>query len=325
MKKLMKKRLMFSLCGAFSLLLSACDFSDSPERHGEFYYSNPTDTATTIVVDDKNYEIEPFSMGMVKLDSGMHTMKNAQGETISFMVFDFNEGGILNPSEHLYYALSEIYAKEVDADRFRPVQTDVMINGYQLKMPLKSANAVVMGANYLPCRYPIGVPFPEHIVVGDKNMKGNIQSKCFDKPELLSYLKQQYEMDLTPESVRDYGRDSITPMPSIEIPAPAFPDATMQEIAEQLIALLETIKGSDNPKIHQELNPQFHELILALLAAKQALPERNDPKLSTIYNDFIDEISQFVVIVFGFVKKMICICAFNECKYQESSGIFINP
>lgn len=291
MKNLMKTRSMFSLCGVFSLLLSACDFSDSPERHGEFYYSNPTDTVASIVVDDKSYEMAPFSVGMVKLRSGMHTMKNAQGETISFMVFDFNNGGILNPSEQVYYALSEIYADEAHGNSFKPIQSEVMINGYTLTMPLKSANAVVMGGNYLPCGYPIGVPFPAHIIVGDSKMKGNIQSKCFDKPELLSYLKYQYEMDLTPESIRDYGRDSITAMPNLEIPPPSFPDAKMQEIAEQLVGLLETIKESDNPKIHQELNPQFHELILALLAAKQAVPERSDPKLNAIYNDFIDQVS----------------------------------
>lgn len=287
----MKNILKVSLCGALALLLSACDLNSLPAHHGEFYYSNPTNMPATIVVDQKSYEIAPYSFAMLKLNSGLHTMENEQGALISFMVFDFNEGGILNPAGHVYYALSEVYAKDVNSDRFKPVQYDVMINGYALKMPLKSANALVMGANYLPCSYPIGTPFPEHIVVGGNNAEGNIKRKCFDKPELLTYLQDNYEMDLTPASILDLGQDSISPMLIDQMPQAQFEDEKMQVVATQIIALLEQIKVSNDPKIHQTLNPQFHELILALLEAKSQSKNRSDPKSSQLYNNFIDHVS----------------------------------
>lgn len=287
----MNRILKLSACCMTALLLSACDFSSKPEHHGRFYYSNPTNMPATITVDQKTYDIAPFSVGVVKLDPGLHTMQDGKGDEISFMVFDFNDGGILNPHRQMYYALSEVYANDDSASHFQPVKNSVIINGYELEIPLKSANDPVMGANYLPCSYPIGTPFPEQIVVGDQKLVGNIKSKCFDKPELLAYFKETYEMDLTPESPQDHGKDSITEISNLELPSSDFPDEKMTEIAEQIVSLLKEIKVSNDAKIHEKLNPQFHELILALLKAKQKLPHRNDPQLSTLYNNFIDQVS----------------------------------
>ena len=57
------------------------------------------------------------------------------------MVYDNNNGGILNPDNFMYYTLSEVYAVKGKTEQFKPVDYPVIINGYEFELPVRSTNA----------------------------------------------------------------------------------------------------------------------------------------------------------------------------------------
>lgn len=67
--------------------------------------------------------------------------------------------GIINPNNLVYYTLSEAYVVEGKADRFKPTTYNVTINGHDVNMAVRSANAFVIDANLFKCSYLLGEPF----------------------------------------------------------------------------------------------------------------------------------------------------------------------
>lgn len=285
----MKTLLKLGMLSSVVLPLVACDVLDSDNNKNQFYYSNPTNSAITMKIDDKNYTIESGTSGSVKLSPGIHTVQDSQGNKSSFMVFENNKGGIINPNNYMYYTLSEVYAAEGHADRFKPVDYKVTINGYELEMPLKSSNATVIDGNVFQCSYSLGKPFPEEIKTFDKKSQGNIKSKCFDKTELLNYFETDYGEKLTPPSKDDENNDTVNMVFDYTIPVPQFKQADIQKEAEKLVALLNQIKESDDPDIHNKLNKEIHQTTMDLVSVHTKHTAMNTVAENEYYNQFIHQ------------------------------------
>ncbi|AOM42549.1 hypothetical protein [Xenorhabdus hominickii] len=287
----MKTFLKLGMLSSAVLLLSACDLLDPDSKKNEFYYSNPTSSSITFKVDDKDYTLEPGANGSVKLSPGMHSIQGSNGNKFSFMVFDINKGGIINPNNYVYYTLSEVYAVEGKADRFKPSVYEVTINGHELEMPLRSSTATVIDGNLFQCSYPLGKPFPAEITTSNKQSVGNIKSKCFDKPELLNYFVSDYGENLAPTSVGDENNDTVNMVFDYTIPKPQFKHDEVQKEAEKLTSLLNKIKESDDPDIHDKLKKEIHQTVIDLVKADTKNATNNTVAENGYYNQFIKQTS----------------------------------
>lgn len=289
----MKNTLKLSVLGVAVLLAAACDSLDPDSTKNEFWYSNPANSALTFKVDDKDYTLEPGMTGSFKLSPGMHSIQNAKGEKYTFMVYENNSGGIINPDNHVYYMLSEIYATEGQGARFKPTLFDVTINGYELQMPVRSSNAVMIDHNLFNCSYPVGKPFPDEITTGDRKSVGNIKTKCFDKAELVAYIASDYGQNLAPAAPGDEIKDSVNMTFDYTIPVPAFKDAETQKQAVKLTGLLTQIKESDNADIHDKLNDEIHQTTVALVSASAKSSSSNTVAENEYHNDFMRQTGNF--------------------------------
>ncbi|MEY1388440.1 hypothetical protein AB7044_04890 [Providencia stuartii] len=272
--------------------VSACDDFDPMSHKGEFYYSNPTNDNISFKVDNNDYNVLPGQRGIIQLASGKHTLENSQGELFSFMVFDNNNGGIINPNNLVYYTLSEAYVVEGKADRFKPTTYNVTINGHDVNMAVRSANAFVIDANLFKCSYLLGEPFPESITTHDQKLDGNIKSKCFDKAELIEYIANEYGEDLQPNMPGDALHDSINMAFSYELPTADFTDQSVQSIAEELVNLLKQLKETNDTAIHEKLNQQFHQLSIELVKAHTNNSASNSVSDNEQYNNFVHQVGE---------------------------------
>lgn len=282
-----------SVLGAGVLLLAACDSLDPDSTKNEFWYSNPTSQSLTFKVDDKDYTLEPGKAAMLKLAPGMHKMQNAQGQQQSFMVYENNSGGIINPDKHIYYMLAEVYAVEGKTDRFKPAQYENTINGYRFELPLRSTNAVIIDHNLFNCSYPVGEAFPDQITTSNRQMTGNIMTKCFDKPELLAYMASEYGQSLDPSQSNDPDNDSVNRHFDYAVPQPAFKDPETQKQATRLTDLLRQIQTSDDTDIHDKLSKEIHQATVDVVSAAVKVTAKNSVADNEYYNKFINQAGEF--------------------------------
>lgn len=291
----MKKRFKYAQWGLAAitvLTLSACDDFDPLSQKGEFYYSNPTTSNISFKIDDKFYEVLPGQRDIIKLSSGKHKLENSQGDIFSFMVFDNNNGGIINPDNHVYYTLSEAYAVEGKADRFKPATYEVVINGHELEMAVRSANATVIDANIFKCDYPLGEAFPDSITVNDRKSVGNIQSKCFDKPELVQYIATEYNENISPDTPDEATQDTVNMSFSYDLPAADFTNPKLQAKAQELLALLKPLQDTNDTDVHEKLNKQAHQLMIELVEIHANSASSSTVAENEKYNNFVSQIGE---------------------------------
>ncbi len=288
MKMMLKMGFIFTTI----LSLSACDDFDITGNKGKFYYSNPTTSNISFKIDGKGYDVLPSNNGVISLSAGQHTMEDNQGNIMTFMVFEHNSGGILNPNQLVYYSLSEVFAVDGKEGSFKPENHHVVINSHKLDLPIKSADAQVIDANLFRCSYPIGEAFPDTIIISNNKLDGNIQSKCFDQVELINYFSNEYNENLLPEPSNQSPINSINMHFSYDIPVVNFSDPQMQFIAEQLINLVIQIKNSDDTDIHDELNKNFHQLTIDFVHAYTKNTVNHNIPENEKYHYFINQINQ---------------------------------
>ncbi|WP_323637063.1 hypothetical protein [Pectobacterium polaris] len=288
----MKATFKLGLIFIAALSVSACDSLDFSSNKGKFQYSNPTTKNITFKFDGKSYDVLPGAKGIIKISSGMHKLENSKGDIFSFMVLDDNKGGIINPDNHVYYTLSEVYAVEGKSNKFKPATYDVTINGHQLEMPVRSANASVIDASMFKCTYQLDEPFPKSIKISSRSSNGNIQSKCFDKKDMLEYLLDTYKEDLKPDSPKDEGDDSINIAFNYDAPMVSFINADMQKKADEIISEVNKLKENNDIKAHEEISSNVSQLYgdLITIYAKNTmtLPKEESKK----YNEFIRQVGE---------------------------------
>uniref|UniRef100_UPI00223F56F8 hypothetical protein n=1 Tax=Providencia rustigianii TaxID=158850 RepID=UPI00223F56F8 len=287
---LMKTILKISFFTAAMMLLTACDGFDIVGNKGKFYYSNPTEQAFSFKVDGKDYQVEPRQFGTITLASGEHRLEDESGNVTQFMVYEHNSGGILNPHHGVYYALSEVYSNDEKNKGYQPASRDVTIYGHELNLPIKSTNATVIDGNILRCTYPIGKPYPEP--KNNPNKQEDIKSKCFDQAELIEYFANVYDKNLVPKTEFNENNNSLNINLSYQIPDVKFEDPQVQSIAQNIIDLTQQLKQSNKVDIHQDLNKQYHQLIVSLVESYSESPSSNVPTEYIKLNEFIKEINQ---------------------------------
>lgn len=289
----MKTAAKLSVPGVVVLLLTACDSVDPDSTKNEFWYSNPTSQSVTFKIDDKDYTLEPGKAAMLKLSPGMHKIHNTKGHQQDFMVYDNNSGGIINPDNHIYYMLAEVYAVEGKSDRFKPALYQNTINGYSFELPLRSTNAAVIDHNLFNCSYPVGEAFPDQITTSNRQATGNIKTKCFDKPELVAYIASEYGQKLDPLASDDPNNDSVNRTFDYKVPEPAFKDPETQKQATKLTDLLKQIQTSDDTDIHDKLRKEIHQATLDVVNAAVQVTSKNSVADNEYYNRFINQAGEF--------------------------------
>ncbi|MTB66634.1 hypothetical protein GKR48_07315 [Providencia sp. wls1943] len=286
----MKAILKVSLLTTVMLLITACGDLDLMGNKGKFYYSNPTENTISFKVDGKDYQVEPSQYGSVSLASGEHTLEDDAGHVTKFMVFEHNSGGILNPNQGVYYTFSEVYTEQGKYKGYQPTSRNVTIYGHELSLPIKSSNAVVIDGNLFRCTYPIGKALP-----GAENKQykqEDIKSKCFDQSELIEYFANEHDQNLVPNSPQNEENNSISQHLSYQIPQVAFRDPQVQSVANEIIALTETLKNANKVDIHQDLNKQYHQLTVQLVETYTESPSSHVAEEYIKLDGFIKEINK---------------------------------
>ncbi|WP_193016199.1 hypothetical protein [Proteus sp. FME41] len=289
----MKNFFKIGLLSSAVLFLSACDQFDLDNKKNKFYYSNPSEKMISFSVDDKEYQVEPGKNGYIMLSPGGHNLKDSAGNSASFMVYENNNGGILNPDNFMYYTLSEVYAAKGKTDQFKTVDYPLIINGYEFELPVRSTNATFIDGNAFQCTYTLGEPFPTEIRTRNKNNDGGIKNKCFDKPEFIKYISTEYSKDLNPFTQEDEYNDSVNLDLNYRLPTAEFTDPDIQAEAEELVSLLNQIKESDDPKIHNTLKDKLYKATLAVSNAYANRAVKDSVEDNKYYTHFIEASGQF--------------------------------
>lgn len=289
----MKNFFKISLLTSAFLFLSACDQIDLDNKKNKFYYSNPSENMISFSVDGKEYQVEPGKNGYITLSPGEHNLKDSAGNNALFMVYDNNNGGILNPDNFMYYTLSEVYAVKGKTDQFKTVDYPLIINGYEFELPVRSTNATLIDGNTFQCTYPLGKPFPNEIRTRNKNNDGGIKNKCFDKPEFIKYISAEYAKDLNPFTQEDEYNDSVNLNLDYMLPIAEFTDPDIQAEAEELVLLLNQIQESEDPKIHNTLKDKLYKATLAVSNAYANRAVKDSVEDNKYYTRFIEASGQF--------------------------------
>ncbi|WP_273801736.1 hypothetical protein [Proteus vulgaris] len=289
----MKNFFKISLLTSAILFLSACDQVDLDNKKNKFYYSNPSENMISFSVDGKEYQVEPGKNGYITLSPGEHNLKDSAGNNALFMVYDNNNGGILNPDNFMYYTLSEVYAVKGKTDQFKTVDYPLIINGYEFELPVRSTNATLIDGNTFQCTYPLGEPFPNEIRTRNKNNDGGIKNKCFDKPEFIKYISAEYAKDLNPFTQEDEYNDSVNLNLDYMLPTAEFTDPDIQAEAEELVSLLNQIQESEDPKIHNALKDKLYKATLAVSNAYANKAVKDSVEDNKYYTRFIEASGQF--------------------------------
>lgn len=280
---------------AMTLFLSACDDLSLTGDKGKFYYSNPSSDTVVFTLDNQRYELEPNQTGLVILPAGSHTLENSQGEATSFMVFEHNSGGIINPNNFMYYTFAEYYSSDGVQRKIDSDENPLIINGHEVHLPIKSSNAKIIDANIFHCRYPVGVDFPRLEARNHaKHADEYIQSKCFDKSELINYFAQRHQIDLSPKMPDDENINSSTIDFIYQLPDVVFLDDEVQFIAEQLMNTVGELKITDDLSVHSKINSQLYQLVVELSSAhaKESLIDADFENIK--YSNFIDNINMIM-------------------------------
>lgn len=289
----MKNFFKISLLTSAILFLSACDQVDLDNKKNKFYYSNPSENMISFSVDGKEYQVEPGKNGYITLSPGEHNLKDSAGNNALFMVYDNNNGGILNPDNFMYYTLSEVYAVKGKTDQFKTVDYPLIINGYEFELPVRSTNATLIDGNTFQCTYPLGEPFPNEIRTRNKNNDDGIKNKCFDKPEFIKYISAEYAKDLNPFTQEDEYNDSVNLNLDYMLPTAEFTDPDIQAEAEELVSLLNQIQESEDPKIHNALKDKLYKATLAVSNAYANRAVKDSVEDNKYYTRFIEASGQF--------------------------------
>ena len=127
----------------FTLLM----FLSCSIQKGTFILDNPTDTAIKTKVDGKEYNLGAGEYEKLVLKPGKHTLTDAYGKELSFIVYADSSGGVINPSRSNYIYVSMAYAAEGAGDSFRPMEKDIIINGMSYEGPFDITDDLIVDKN----------------------------------------------------------------------------------------------------------------------------------------------------------------------------------
>ncbi|MEX6317310.1 hypothetical protein [Providencia huaxiensis] len=114
---------------------------------------------------------------------------------------------------------------------------------------------------------------------------------CFDKLELIQYIKNEYNKNLLPQKNHHGFLDSVNIDFMYVEPTADFANANVQLKAEKLVKLVRKLKDSDDADIHKKLNEEFYQATTELVHEYAQSSASNTVSENVKYNEFIQQIN----------------------------------
>ncbi|OTA17322.1 lipoprotein [Xenorhabdus vietnamensis] len=245
--------------------LTACDFLDSDDRIGQFYFTNSAELPLEFKIDDRTFSVKRNEVGMVDLKPGKHILETTKGKKQSFFVYPQNKGGIINPNRELYYAYNMMYVVGDYENKHIPRGKEVVIDGMIFEGGIRSSDSVFIDNNAFHCSYQLGMPLPDEITIRDEKMKQAVRTKCFSKQEFIGFYEKEsgekFSSPNDPDSLYS-NENTVTDQFYYQIPTANFSDPILQKDATELVSLIKDYIRSDSVTEQEELRKKHTDIIM---------------------------------------------------------------
>ncbi len=248
--------------GVFSLIISGCDvYQPAMIESGRFYFSNDTENDFTFFINHKSLVIPKNTTGSILLEPGAHTMTTKGNETIQFIVYPGNKGGILNPQKQFYYAYSFIHGTNGIPSIYHLTIQHLIVNHYQLSGKIHSSNDFVIDNNVFNCDFAIGGKVPEELT--EHTGVSQVKTKCFSHQELLNMITADDALisQLSVRSAYPNEKESVTLRFDYPVAQPNFNNKDLQIYAQDIIELVNDFRTALDPNKKQFYYNQYHRKV----------------------------------------------------------------
>ncbi|WP_413482631.1 hypothetical protein [Morganella psychrotolerans] len=233
---------------------------------------------------------------MLYLPVGQNHLETPQGQSIQFITYPGNSGGIINPSRARYYSYT-IYGDEMlHSPMFNSLVKQFEFDGHYYQGPLRTSNAELIDNNIFKCRYPGEVADVkaelESYVAGKKGML----TICFNEPEFRQFLEYHPRgVRLLPEST------IITPDQDAEVTFTYrlrdfnFADPQLQQGEKEIAAILTEYQHQRDVNKKHDIYNRYHTVLMSMAQHyRQATLRREkdntaEKEESRKFSDFIQE------------------------------------
>ncbi|WP_100158174.1 hypothetical protein [Proteus columbae] len=177
------------LCSAF--LLTGCDeVVNANSQSGVFYISNNKNIPLEFKIDNHPFIINSGEVKKITLENGMHVLTNTEGNTNTFMVYDGNHGGIINPAKDIYYSFTSFFSTAENSERLYLPTRSVWVNGRLVHGAINSSDAMFIDNNVFRCDVPLNESIPAYLPDWKNTEIRNVLTKCFSQVEFQNFLEQ---------------------------------------------------------------------------------------------------------------------------------------
>ncbi len=175
------------LCMNF-LSLGCDEATTSTTQTGIFYISNNNNVPLQFKIDTNHFSINKGEVKKITLTNGEHILESNSGEKKVFMVYPGNNGGIINPSQEIYYSFTSVFTSEENKEHFYLDTRSVWINGQLIHGAINSTDAVFIDNNIFRCDIPLNEPIPPYLPDWKNPGVGSVLTKCFSQEEFQTFL-----------------------------------------------------------------------------------------------------------------------------------------
>jgi hypothetical protein len=253
-------------------------------KKSTFILDNPTDTAINVKLDGKEYKLNSGEYASLTLAPGKHTLTEADGKEISFIVYADSKGGVINPTKSDYIYVSIAYAAEGAGDMFRPAGEDIIVNGLKYEGPFGITDDLIIDKNMKDWKYDIHTPFPDTIYTRDRNSKGNIFTKIFTQKEFLAFVNEMGILGTQAEESQI--KKDKAEKPAVEYKVPPFKNPKVKQYAEEMSELdkayATAVKAGEQKKIMSEYKKAWKNYVQASMEDNSDLELLNELKFNNL-------------------------------------------
>lgn len=260
------------------LSLSGCDGNQTivPES-GRFYFTNDSSDSFIFLIDYQPIVIPQNGIGSISLNPGFHSMTTETGKVVQFIVYPGNKGGILNPTQQLYYAYDFIYGTEGIPAVYHLNKQSLVIDGYELMGRVNSSNDYVIDNNVFNCDIAIGEYVPEALVSSTTVSK--VKTKCLTHKELVDLIRNEdvFLSQLRIKKLINDEMQSVTVDFKYPLSQPNFSDEILQMYALDVVGLINNFRRSLDPQRKAFYYNQYHDNIshMAVIYSRMGSDKRS--------------------------------------------------
>ncbi len=154
----------------------------------DFEIDNPTDTALTLRIDDKDLSVPARNSAPVSLAAGEHHLHSEKLGDVRFIVYTGGKGGLINPTLGEYVTVREIYVTDADKmQNFGQVGSGAELGGVTFEGPFEQTHDLFIEKSW---DFGVHQPFPEQQIVTHVNSSGGkISTKIFTARDFIAYVE----------------------------------------------------------------------------------------------------------------------------------------